>query len=167
LFTIWFSTNLSITCAAVGTLGVAAGLGFWWAIAGLALGNAAGTVFMAAHAAQGPQLGVPQMIQSRAQFGVLGAGIPLVAVVITFALYSAANGLLIEGTLKSLVLVASTTALIAFGAITLIIAFVGYELIHRMAAVLAVVSALLFATAAWLFLRQPPGALAAPTGTGS
>jgi len=28
---------------------------------------------MAAHSAQGPQLGIPQMIQSRAQFGVLGA----------------------------------------------------------------------------------------------
>jgi NCS1 family nucleobase:cation symporter-1 len=161
LFTIWFSTNLSITCAAVGSLGVAAGLGFWWTVAGLALGNAVGAVFMAAHAAQGPQLGVPQMIQSRAQFGVLGAALPLVAVVITFTLYSAANGILIEGTLKALVPVSSTTALLAFGAITVIVAFVGYELIHRMAAVLTFFSTLLFATAGWLFLKQPTGSLPA------
>ena len=28
-----------------------------------------GTLFMAFHASQGPQLGLPQMIQSRGQFG--------------------------------------------------------------------------------------------------
>ena len=32
-----------------------------------------GTFFMAAHSAQGPQLGLPQMIQSRPQFGYVGA----------------------------------------------------------------------------------------------
>ena len=32
-----------------------------------------GTFFMAAHCAQGPQLGLPQMIQSRPQFGYVGA----------------------------------------------------------------------------------------------
>lgn len=35
---------------------------------------------MALHGAQGPQLGLPQMISSRVQFGVFGAAIPIVAV---------------------------------------------------------------------------------------
>ena len=159
LFTIWFSTNLSITCAAVGGLGVAAGLGFWWAAVGLALGNAVGTVFMAAHATQGPHLGVPQMIQSRAQFGVRGAALPTLAVVITLMLYSSANGLLIEGTLKSLTTMAGASALFVFGGISAVIAFIGYELIHRMATVLTFLTTLLFVLAAWILLQQPGGHL--------
>lgn len=157
LFTIFFSTNLTIVGVAVGTLGVTAGLGFWWAVAGIAIGNAVGTAFTAAHSAQGPHLGIPQMIQSRAQFGVLGAGLPLIAVLITYTLYTAANGLLIEGTLSSIVSVDPTIALILFGAATVVVAFIGYELIHRLGAILTVLSSLLFVTASWLFLSQPGG----------
>ena len=44
------------------------------------LGTLLGTLFMAFHSAQGPKLGLSQMIQSRAQFGYLGALLPIVAV---------------------------------------------------------------------------------------
>ena len=37
------------------------------------VGTLVGTFFMAFHSAQGPQLGLPQMIQSRPQFGYVGA----------------------------------------------------------------------------------------------
>jgi NCS1 family nucleobase:cation symporter-1 len=36
--------------------------------------------FMAAHSAQGPRLGVPQLVQSRAQFGFYGALLPNAAI---------------------------------------------------------------------------------------
>jgi nucleobase:cation symporter-1, NCS1 family len=157
LFTIWFSINLSIVCAAVGALGPAAGLSLGWTILGVAIGNALGTVIMAAHSAQGPTLGIPQMIQSRAQFGVLGAALPLFAVVITYILYTAADGLLVEGSIADLLSVNDTVSLALFGLITLIIAYIGYELIHRMAAVLAVTSALLFAVTAYLYLTRTTG----------
>ena len=42
-----------------------------------ALGIAVGTVFMAFHASQGPWLGLPQMVQSRAQFGYRGVIVPV------------------------------------------------------------------------------------------
>ena len=45
---------------------------------------ALGTAFMALHANQGPRLGLPQMIQSRAQFGSLGAAIPLLVAVFIY-----------------------------------------------------------------------------------
>jgi NCS1 family nucleobase:cation symporter-1 len=160
LFTIWFSINLSIVCAAVGALASSYGLGMGWTILGLALGNAVGTIFMAAHSAQGPHLGVPQMVQSRAQFGVYGAGLPLFAVVITYTLYTAADGLLIEGSLGGLLGVGSTAALVLFGAITLVLAYVGYELIHRMGAILTVLSGLLFAAATCAIATRPGAALA-------
>ena len=154
LFTIWFSINLSIVCAAVGTIASGYGLSLGWSIAGLAIGNAVGSVFMAAHSAQGPHLGVPQMIQSRAQFGVLGAGLPLGAVVITYLLYTAADGLLVEGSFRALLPMSNTTALVVFGAITLIIAYVGYELIHRLGVFVMVLSGLLFAVAAFVLVKH-------------
>jgi NCS1 family nucleobase:cation symporter-1 len=152
LFTIWLSINLSIICAAVGVLGPTSGLPLGWSLLGIVIGNAVGTAVMAAHSAQGPTLGIPQMIQSRAQFGVRGAALPLVAVVITYTLYTAADGLIVEGSLRSLFGGSNTTVLIGFGAVTLFIAYMGYELIHRIGAFFAVTSVLLFAVAAWRYL---------------
>ena len=43
------------------------------------IGNLVGAVFMALHSAQGPRLGVPQMIQSRASSAPTG---PLVVVIV-------------------------------------------------------------------------------------
>lgn len=140
LFTVWFSVNLSILCLTVGTLGVVAGLPLGWTFAGLALGNAIGTVFMAAHSAQGPHLGIPQMIQSRAQFGVLGAGLPLLAVVASQTLYAAANGILIQDTIRLLLPISGITAILLFATVTVVIAYLGYELIHRIGVLLSVLS---------------------------
>ena len=123
-------------------------------IAALALGNVIGTVFMAAHSAQGPHLGIPQMIQSRAQFGVLGAAVPLVAVVVTYVLYTAADGLVVEGTLSSLLSIGDNASLILFGLVTLVVAYVGYELIHRIAALLSVLSAALFVMVTIAYLAK-------------
>ena len=149
LFIIWFSVNLSVLCLTAGTLGVIAGLSLSWALTALAIGNAIGTVFMAAHSAQGPHLGIPQMIQSRAQFGVFGAALPLLAVVAAATLYTAANGVIVSETLNPIVPFGSNVVLVVFGMITLVISFGGYELIHKMGATLAVLSgAFLFTVAA-------------------
>jgi nucleobase:cation symporter-1, NCS1 family len=91
----------------------------------LVVGNALGTIFMSAHSAQGPHLGIPQMIQSRAQFGVLGAAIPLLTVVASGVLYSAANGILIRDIVRLILPVGNSVAIVVFGAVTLLVAFVG------------------------------------------
>jgi NCS1 family nucleobase:cation symporter-1 len=158
LFTVWFSVNLSVVCAAVGTLAAGYGLPLAWTVAGLAIGNAVGTIFMAAHSAQGPHLGVPQMVQSRAQFGVIGAGLPLVAVVITYTLYSAADGLLVQGAIGDALGIPHSLAMALFSLATLLVAYVGYELIHRMGVALTVLSGLLFAAAAWLLFANASAA---------
>jgi NCS1 family nucleobase:cation symporter-1 len=155
LFTIWFSINLSVVSVTVGALGVEAGLGLFWTVVALILGNAVGTVFMAAHSAQGPHLGIPQMIQSRAQFGVIGAAFPLVAVLITYTLYSAANVAIVTDTIVSLAPIGANSAMIVFAALTLAVAFIGYELIHRLGAYLAVMLGVLLLTAAALLMLHP------------
>ena len=54
-------------------LGVGAGGNLIWSLIAIVAGVLIGTFFMAFHSAQGPQLGLPQMIQSRPQFGYVGA----------------------------------------------------------------------------------------------
>ena len=74
LFTVWFGSNLMLLTIVTGGLAVTVfGLPFVWAVVALALGNLVGGVFMALHAAQGPTLGVPQMVQTRGQFGSYGS----------------------------------------------------------------------------------------------
>lgn len=155
LFTIWFSINLSIVCLTVGTLGILAGLGLAQTVLALVLGNAIGTVFMAAHSAQGPHLGIPQMIQSRAQFGVFGAAIPLVAVIITYTLYLSADEVVIRRAITSLIPISTDAAMIGFGAAVLIVAYIGYELIHRLGVYLTVISGLLFLGTAMMLIARP------------
>ena len=81
--------NLQITAIVDGALAVVFGADALWAILGLLLGNLLGGVVMALHSAQGPRLGLPQMISSRAQFGVYGAVIPLCLVILMYLGFTA------------------------------------------------------------------------------
>jgi hypothetical protein len=58
---------------------------------------------MALHSAQGPQLGLPQMISSRAQFGIIGAIIPLVLVVLMYIGF-ASTGAVLSGQAVNLII---------------------------------------------------------------
>src|ERR1700712_1603425 len=70
---LWFMSNAQIATLAVGLISFAEGGNLIWSLIAIVVGVLLGTFFMAAHSAQGPQLGLPQMIQSRPQFGYLGA----------------------------------------------------------------------------------------------
>nr|WP_256737668.1 cytosine permease [Pseudomonas sp. dw_358] len=165
LFTIWFSSNFQITALMVGTLGIVSGLSFAWTLFALLIGNLVGTVFMAAHSAQGPHLGVPQMIQSRAQFGVYGAAIPLLVMVVSAVLFLAASGVLMRDALKALLPVSNNQAIVIVGVLTFIIGFVGYELIHRLGAWMSLISSLIFGGALVLILLHHHDPISA-TATG-
>lgn len=84
LFPLWFMANANITTLATGMLGAALGATLAQSLLAIVLGVAVGTVFTAFHSAQGPQLGLPQMIQSRAQFGY--RGVLLICAVVVFSL---------------------------------------------------------------------------------
>ncbi|GAB3681163.1 purine-cytosine permease family protein [Saccharopolyspora tripterygii] len=164
LFTLWFSANMQVTAMIVGTLGVVGGLGLFWVILGLVVGNLSGAVFMAAHSTQGPHLGVPQMIQSRAQFGVYGAALPLLAVVVAYVLFFAANAVMMRDAVEHILPVGHSAALIVFGLVTFVVAFFGYELIHRIGTLMSWISAALLGTIAVivLFTDQVDAGVTAP-----
>ena len=79
-FTLWLGANLQITAIVTGALAVVLGGDVFWSLIGLFIGQLFGGAVVALHAAQGPRLGLPQMISSRVQFGVYGAAIPIVLV---------------------------------------------------------------------------------------
>ena len=156
LFTIWFSANLQLLALSVGAFGTLSGMSLAWTILALLIGNTIGTIFMAAHSAQGPQLGVPQMIQSRAQFGVMGAALPLLSVVVAYTLYTALDAIIVRHAVQSLVPVSENGAIMLFGGLALIVAFVGYELIHRIGGLLSLASGIVVILTATVLAARVP-----------
>ena len=94
LWPIWFAGDAHLVTLATGALGIGMGLNLFWSAMAIIGGCALGTFFMAFHAAQGPQLGLPQMIQSRPQFGYFGALLVWVVALVTSIGYNAFNQVL-------------------------------------------------------------------------
>ncbi len=91
---VWFQGNAQLATLAVGLLGPSLGLNFIWSAIAIILGILVGTLFMAFHSAQGPKLGLPQMIQSRAQFGFYGSLLPVIVAVLLFIGFNVFNTIL-------------------------------------------------------------------------
>ena len=91
LFTLWFGANTVIISVATGALLVSKGVGFGWSVLAIVLGFGLGTFLAAFHSAQGPKLGIPQMIQSRAQFGYVGGVVPMLVAEVAYIGFFAAN----------------------------------------------------------------------------
>jgi NCS1 family nucleobase:cation symporter-1 len=81
---LWFLGNFQYFSIPIGFIGPSLGLSMWWTIIASVLGIYVGTVFMAFHGSQGPKLGLPQVIQSRAQFGYSGVVIVAFAALFTY-----------------------------------------------------------------------------------
>jgi NCS1 family nucleobase:cation symporter-1 len=153
LFTVWFGSNLMLLTIVTGGLAVTVfALPFAWAVAGLAAGNLVGAVFMALHAAQGPTLGVPQMVQTRGQFGSLGSLLVIGIVIIMYVGFLSSNLVLGGQALASLVSGMSDAPGIALvGVLSVIAAIYGYDLIHAYTRVMTYVSgSVLVLTAVWI-----------------
>ncbi|MFF8683089.1 purine-cytosine permease family protein [Streptomyces sp. NPDC015237] len=143
-FTLWLGANLHITAVVTGALAVVFGGDVAWSLVGLLLGNLLGGAVMALHSAQGPKLGLPQMIQSRAQFGVRGAVVPLLLVVIMYVGFFASGTVLAGQAVGELTHTDDTMGIIAFALVTGVVATVGYRIIHALGRIASVVCALAF-----------------------
>ncbi|MGP4020490.1 purine-cytosine permease family protein [Saccharopolyspora sp. 5N708] len=144
LFTLWFAGNMQITAAVTGALTVLVGLHPLWALVAVVLGNGIGAVPMALHAAQGPKLGIPQMIQSRAQFGVYGAVLPLILVVLMYLGYFASGNVLGGQALAEITGLPVDLSILLYAGLSALIAMVGYRLIHRFGWLTSLVSVVVF-----------------------
>lgn len=154
-FTLWFGANMQITAVVDGALAVIFGADALWAIIGLTLGNILGGIVMALHAAQGPRLGLPQMISSRAQFGVLGAALPLVLVILMYLGFASTGTVLSGQAINRMIGTESDWVGISiFGAITFVIAAFGYKWIHHLGRVSTVIGIIGFAYLTYRVLTE-------------
>lgn len=145
LWPVWFTGGAHLATIAVGFVGIALGGNLIWMTIAVLLGCAFGTFFMAFHSTQGPQLGLPQMIQSRPQFGYLGALLVWCVALVTFVGYCAFNQVLAADTVVTLVGWNRPLTMVIFGLIATVLAIVGYDLIHKAQRLLAYLLLAVFA----------------------
>jgi nucleobase:cation symporter-1, NCS1 family len=129
---LWFMSNAQIATLAVGVLGVTTGGNLIWSLIAIVLGTAIGTFFMAAHSAQGPQLGLPQMIQSRPQFGYVGAILVWLFAYLQYAGFNVFNTLLASDGMNVTIGGSTKFWLVVGTALAAVAAILGYDAIHRM-----------------------------------
>jgi nucleobase:cation symporter-1, NCS1 family len=130
LWPVWFSGDAHLATVATGVVGVALGGQLPWMALAVLFGCAFGTFFMAFHSTQGPQLGLPQMIQSRPQFGYVGALLVWGVALIAYIGFNAFNQILAAQTVVSLYGGNSQLIMLAFTILSVSLAVVGYDLIH-------------------------------------
>jgi nucleobase:cation symporter-1, NCS1 family len=137
LWPVWFSGDAHLATIASGIVGVALGGNLIWMAIAVLLGSALGTFFMAFHSTQGPQLGLPQMIQSRPQFGYVGALLVWGVAMINYVGFNAFNQVLAANTLTTLFDTNPRIAMPVVGLLAAALAVVGYKWIHRTQQILA------------------------------
>ncbi len=162
LWPVWFAGDAHLATLAVGVLGITLGGNFLWTTLAVVLGCLLGTFFMAFHSTQGPQLGLPQMIQSRPQFGYTGALLVWAVAMVAYVGYNAFNQVLAAEAVHQLspaIAGNSPTVIVVFALIATALAAVGYDKIHlaqRAFAYLMIAILGVFSVGGLLVLRLPP-----------
>ena len=132
LFWTWSSPNMEFATIFVGVLAVAAfGLGFWEAVLAIVLGSGLGGLTQGLLSRRGPTFGVPQMVLSRLGFGYWGNILPaglnsLTAGIGWFAVNSVSGAL----ALNTLTHMPQVLCLLIIVVLQIVVAFLGYNLIH-------------------------------------
>ena len=161
LWPVWFSGDANLATLAVGVLGITLGGNLLWTAVAVVAGCAFGTFFMAFHSTQGPQLGLPQMIQSRPQFGYSGALLVWAVALVAYIGFNAFNQVLAVQALHQLwpaIAPTSALAIIVFAIAALGLAAIGYDTIHlaqRGIAYLMIGILSVFSVGACMLLRVP------------
>ncbi|WP_195908132.1 cytosine permease [Nostocoides sp. HKS02] len=127
---LWFMSNAQIATLAVGTFSIVGGGNLLWSLIAIVAGALFGTFFMAFHSAQGPQLGLPQMIQSRPQFGYMGALLVWAFAYLQYAGFNIFNTILAGDALHTTIHGPAKLWIIVATVVAAVVALVGYDLIH-------------------------------------
>lgn len=128
---LWFVSGVNLTGLATGITTESAGAGLVWTLVATVLGSLFGTFFMAFHSAQGPQLGLPQLVQSRPQFGYLGAAATVwVFAFVNYVAFNTSDAILSGDALHALAGLAPDTGYLLSATVAAVVAFCGYRWIH-------------------------------------
>lgn len=138
LFTVWFAPQVNMTGVFTGTLAIVFGLGFWLGLLAMVIGTVLGSLVVGYLSTWGPRTGTGQLPNSRMAFGpavVLPAALQWLSSIAWDALVGLFGGEALAVLLDIPFWIAVLIVLGVQGAV----GFFGYELIHRLQAVLTVV----------------------------
>lgn len=135
LFTFWLGPNFTLLAVVNGALATAVyGLPFWLAALGLVIGNLIGAAVLALHSVQGAQAGLPQLVQTRAQFGSSGAILVAACVAVISVGFLAVNLVLAGQSLNTLSShITVVPAIIGVAVVSALLAIFGYDAMHSAA----------------------------------
>ncbi|MDN7853696.1 purine-cytosine permease family protein [Burkholderia seminalis] len=165
----WFLGNFHFFTISIGFVGPGMGLSAGWTTLAGALGIMFGTIFMAFHGSQGPEMGLPQMIQSRAQFGYRGVIVALLATLFVFVGFNVVNVSLMVDGVHSVFGIDGGFVAVAAVATGALLAIYGHDLMHRTFtwALIATLPLYALVTLALVFgYAAPPHAAVAPVAPG-
>jgi len=119
-------------------------MSFWQGIISVVIGNLIGVFFLGVLSTFGPQLGIPQLIQSRRAFGFAGNYLPALLNFIAGVGWFAVNSVLGIFALMWLLHIGFVVSLIIMAVIQILFAIYGHNMIHAFERVMAVVLTILF-----------------------
>jgi len=138
LFTVWFAPQVNMTGVFTGALAIVLGLGFWLGLLAMVIGTVLGSLVVGYLSTWGPRTGTGQLPNSRMAFGG-GVVLPAVLQWLGTIAWDALVGLFGGQALSLLLGVPFWLAVLIVLGVQAVAGFFGYEVIHRMQAVLTVV----------------------------
>jgi purine-cytosine permease-like protein len=129
-FTLWFLGNANLATLAVGLIAMTLGLPLVWVLVAIVLGEVFGTFFMAFHSVQGPRLGIPQLLQSRPQFGYYGALIPQAIGIFLYVGFNVFNTIIAGAALSTVTGLDAKLSAVLMAALAFVLTIGGYDWIH-------------------------------------
>jgi NCS1 family nucleobase:cation symporter-1 len=143
LFTVWFAPQVNMAGVFTGTLAIVLGLGFWLGLLAMVIGTVLGSLVVAYLSTWGPRTGTGQLPHARMAFG--GAVVlPAVLQWGSSIAWDALVGLFGGEALALLLGIPFWAAVLIVLGVQGVVGFFGYEVIHRLQAVLTVVLLLTF-----------------------
>ncbi len=157
LFAIWVGINMLPLTVVTGAIATGSfGLSIGWSITAILTGNLIGAFGAALHASQGPHLGVPQMLQARAQFGFYGGSLLAFIALLMFLGFFASILVVAKDSLLAVFPdLPGVPVIIVFAIVGIAIAVYGYDLLRKAMAVLSVVIAAVVIIAMIMLWFQP------------
>jgi NCS1 family nucleobase:cation symporter-1 len=138
LFTVWFAPQVNMTGVFTGALAIVLGLGFWLGLLAMVIGTVLGSLTVGYLSTWGPRTGTGQLPNSRMAFGG-GVVLPAVLQWLGTIAWDALVGLFGGEALSVLLGIPFWLGVLIVLGLQGAAGFFGYEVIHRMQAVLTVV----------------------------
>src|ERR1700754_3175667 len=138
LFTVWFAPQVNMTGVFAGALAIVLGLGFWLGLLAMVIGTVLGSLVVGYLSTWGPRTGTGQLPNSRMAFGGFVV-VPAALQWLSSIGWDALVGLFGGEALAVLLGVPFWVAVLIVLAVQGAVGFFGYEMIHRLQAVLTVV----------------------------